>query len=108
MVPPPVVVRVCAPFVVELAISRSPFTFIVAPSPVYNSRAVPWNYEAEAKRKGKSKMEEAGAIQGMTRTGRVYTPENMTQGGSSKENKQMPSVVEAGGEEIWRKVQAKE
>nr|XP_009617788.1 uncharacterized protein LOC104110073 [Nicotiana tomentosiformis] len=108
VVPPPAVVRVCAPFVVELAVSRSPFTFTVAPSPVYNSRSVPWDYEAEARRKGKSKIEEAGATQGMTRTGRVYTPESMTQGGSSKENMQRPPVVEVGVEEIWRKVQAKE
>lgn len=41
VVPPPVVVQVCALFEVELAVSRSPFTVMVTPPPVYNSRVVP-------------------------------------------------------------------
>ncbi|XP_070041398.1 uncharacterized protein [Nicotiana tomentosiformis] len=55
------------------------------------SDTVPWDYVAKARRKGKAKMEETGAAQGMTRTGRVYTPENL--GGTSKEGAPKLPVV---------------
>ncbi|XP_070046250.1 uncharacterized protein [Nicotiana tomentosiformis] len=68
------------PFKVEVT---TPFTITVAPTPSFNSNVVPWDYTAEARRKGKGKMEETGAAQGMTRTGRVYMPEHL--GETSKE-----------------------
>ncbi|XP_070056976.1 uncharacterized protein [Nicotiana tomentosiformis] len=76
----PVLVQTQAPFEVKVV---APFTVMVAPTPYYKPDAIPWDYVAEARRKGKAKMEETGAAQGMTRTGRVYTPENL--GGTSKE-----------------------
>ncbi|XP_070044972.1 uncharacterized protein [Nicotiana tomentosiformis] len=77
-------------FEVEVA---TPFIVIVAPKPSYKSDAIPWDYVAEARRKGKAKMDKTNAAQGMTRTGRVYTLENV--GGTSKEAAPKPPVVEA-------------
>ncbi|XP_018632187.2 uncharacterized protein [Nicotiana tomentosiformis] len=92
-----------APFEVEIT---TPFIVMVAPMPSYKSDAIPWNYVAEARRKGKAKIEETGAVQGMTRTGRVYTPEHL--GGTSKEDVSKPPVAETGYGDLWRKVKARE
>ena len=51
-------------------------------------------------------MEETGVAQGMTRTGRVYTPENL--GGTSKEAAPKLPIVETGTDDLWRKIQARE
>jgi len=51
-------------------------------------------------------MEETGAAQGMTRTGRVYTLENL--GETSKEATSKPPIVETSPDDLWRKVQARE
>ncbi|XP_070039675.1 uncharacterized protein [Nicotiana tomentosiformis] len=99
----PVVVQTRAPFEVEIA---TPFTVMVAPTPSYESDAIPWDYVAEARRKEKAKMEEIGATQGMTRAGRVYTPENL--GGTSKEAVPKLPVVETSTDDLWRKIQAME
>ncbi|XP_070050952.1 uncharacterized protein [Nicotiana tomentosiformis] len=64
------------------------------------------DYVTEARRKGKTKMDETGAAQGMTRTGIVYTPEHL--GGTSKEAASKSPVVETGPDDLWRKVQARE
>ncbi|XP_070011198.1 uncharacterized protein [Nicotiana sylvestris] len=58
------------------------------------------------RRKGKGKMEEIGATQGMTRTSRVYTPEHL--GGTSKEAAPKQPVIETGLNNFWRKLQARE
>ncbi|XP_070015456.1 uncharacterized protein [Nicotiana sylvestris] len=92
-----------APFEVEVS---TPFTMIVAPTPHFKSNAIPWDYVAEARRKGKAKMEESGAAQGMTRTGRIYTPKNL--GGTSKEAVTKQPIIETGPYNLWRKVQARE
>ncbi|XP_070050700.1 uncharacterized protein [Nicotiana tomentosiformis] len=92
-----------APFEVELT---TPFTVMVTPTPSYKSNAIPWDYVAEARRKGKAKIEETGAAQGMTRTGRVYIPEHL--GGTSKEAASKPTIIETGSDDLWRKVQASE
>ncbi|XP_070036216.1 uncharacterized protein [Nicotiana tomentosiformis] len=108
-----IVVQTQAPFEVEVTTPAlfevevtTPFTVMVAPTPSYKSDAIPWDYVAEARRKRKTKMEETGAAQGMTRTGRVYTPQNL--GGLSKEAASKPLVVETGPDDLWRKVQARE
>ncbi|XP_070034750.1 uncharacterized protein [Nicotiana tomentosiformis] len=108
IVPMPVVVQDKAPFEVEVAIPRLPFTMMVASSPAYHPKVMPWDYVAEARRKGKAMAEEEGVAQVMTRTGRVYTPENLDQGGSSEKTAPKPPVVETGIDNLWRKVQAKE
>ncbi|XP_070013299.1 uncharacterized protein [Nicotiana sylvestris] len=86
-------------FEVEVA---TPFTVTVSTTPPFNSKVIPWDYVAEARRKGKAKMEESDATQGMTRTGRVYTPEHL--GGSSKEATTKQPVIEIGPDDFWRKV----
>ncbi|XP_070002252.1 uncharacterized protein [Nicotiana sylvestris] len=91
------------PFEVEVA---TPFTLTVASTPPFNSNAIPWYYVAEARRKGKEKMEESGATQGMTRTGKIYTPKNL--GGTSKEATAKQPIIETGLDDLWRKVQARE
>ncbi|XP_070039930.1 uncharacterized protein [Nicotiana tomentosiformis] len=95
----PVVIQTQEPFEAEVA---TPFTVIVAPTPSYKSDAVPWDYVAEARKKGKANMEETGATQGITRTG---TPKNL--GGTSKEAAPKPPVVETGTDNLWRKIQAR-
>ncbi|XP_070040025.1 uncharacterized protein [Nicotiana tomentosiformis] len=99
----PIVVQTQAPFKVEVT---RPFTVMVAPTPSYMSDAIPWDYVAKSRRKGKAKMEETGAAQGMTRTDRVYTPEHL--GGTRKEAASKPLVVEARPDDLWRKLQARE
>ncbi|XP_070035593.1 uncharacterized protein [Nicotiana tomentosiformis] len=79
---------------------------IKIPTPSYKFDAIPWDYVAEARRKEKAKMEETGTAQGMTRTGRVYTPEHL--GGTSKEVASKPPVIETGPDDLWRKVQARD
>ncbi|XP_070034334.1 uncharacterized protein [Nicotiana tomentosiformis] len=51
-------------------------------------------------------MEEIGVAQGMTKTGKVYTPGNL--GGTSKEAAPKLHVVETGIDDLWRKIQARE
>ncbi|XP_070050502.1 uncharacterized protein [Nicotiana tomentosiformis] len=101
----PIEVEVAAltPFEVEVT---TPFTVMVAPTPSYKSKVILWYYVAEARRKGKGKMEETGAAQGMTRTGRVYMPEHL--GGTSKEASSKQPIIETGPDDLWRKVQARE
>lgn len=58
--------------------------------------------------KRKAKAEEESAAQGMTGIGRVYTQDNLAQGGTSKEAASKPFVVKIGTDDLWRKVQDKE
>ncbi|XP_070036780.1 uncharacterized protein [Nicotiana tomentosiformis] len=101
----PIEVEVAAPTPFEVEIT-TPFIVMVAPTPSYKSNAIPWDDVAEARRKGKAKMEETGAVQGMIRTGRIYTPEYL--GGISKEAASKPPVIETGPDDLWRKVQVRE
>jgi len=77
-VAPPVATPI--PFKVEVA---TPFTMTVSTTPPFNSKEIPWDYIAEARRKGKANMEESDTAQGMTRTKRIYTLEHL--GGPSKD-----------------------
>ncbi|XP_070036908.1 uncharacterized protein [Nicotiana tomentosiformis] len=99
----PIVVQTQEPFVVEVSTT---FTVMVAPMLSYQCDAIPWDYIAEARRKGKAKIEEIWAAQGMTRIGRVYTPENL--GGTSKEATSKPPIIKTVNDDLWRKVQARE
>ncbi|XP_070014379.1 uncharacterized protein [Nicotiana sylvestris] len=92
-----------APFEVEVV---THFTVIVSTTPPFNSKAIPWDYIAKVRRKGKAKVEESDAAQGMTRIGRVYTPEHL--GRSSKDATTRKPIIETGPDDPWRKVQAKE
>ncbi|KAK4736956.1 hypothetical protein R3W88_000653 [Solanum pinnatisectum] len=97
----PIIVQRCAPFEVEVARPKPPFTVCRAPPPVqYDTHAVPWNYKKE-----KAKVEEADTAAGVTRSGRIYTSENLVQGSSSKSK---APIVELKDQGIWKKVQAKE
>nr|QVT92263.1 reverse transcriptase [Solanum chacoense] len=50
---------------------------------------------------------ETAATQGMTRSGRCYTPEELAQGGQKKDQTKRP-ISEAEAEEFWRKMQPKD
>ncbi|XP_070037211.1 uncharacterized protein [Nicotiana tomentosiformis] len=78
----PIEVEVATPMPFEVEVT-TPFTMMVAPTPSYQSKAIPWDYVAEERRKEKEKMEETCAAQGMTRADKVYTPEHL--GGKSKD-----------------------
>ncbi|XP_070013638.1 uncharacterized protein [Nicotiana sylvestris] len=58
----------------------------------FHTKAIPWDYKAEARRKGKVTFEETIAAQGMTRTGRVYTPKHLVD--SSKQSSNWPPIIE--------------
>ncbi|XP_070007391.1 uncharacterized protein [Nicotiana sylvestris] len=102
---------------VEFGIPKAPapFEVVVLPPRVsipvsmtdmtpFKSKAIPWDYTTEARRKGKTHTGEAVAAQGMTRTSRVYTPEHLAE--SNKQASGRP--VETGPDDLWRKIQAKE
>ncbi|XP_070004252.1 uncharacterized protein [Nicotiana sylvestris] len=72
----------------------------------FHTKAIPWDYTAEARRKGKGRTEETIAAQGMTRTGRIYTPEHLAE--SSKQASNQSPIIEMGPNDLWRKMQAKE
>ncbi|XP_070015407.1 uncharacterized protein [Nicotiana sylvestris] len=72
----------------------------------FHTKVIPWDYTAEAKRKGKTKFGEAVAAQSMTRTGRVYTLEHLAE--LSKQASGRPAITEAGPYDLWRKIHAKE
>ncbi|XP_070004304.1 uncharacterized protein [Nicotiana sylvestris] len=94
--PPPVKVTVLPPKV-PILVSMTDVTS-------FKTNVIPWDYTAESRRKGKTYTGKAIAAQGMTRTGRVYTPEYLAE--SSKQASRR--VVETGPDDLWRKVQAKE
>ncbi|KAK4721842.1 hypothetical protein R3W88_012075 [Solanum pinnatisectum] len=72
----PIIVQRRAQFEVEVARPKPPFTVCRAPPPVqYDTHAVPWNYKKE-----KAKVEEADTAAGVTRSGRIYTSENLVLG----------------------------
>lgn len=73
-------------------------------SPVfYNSHTVSQNYEKNIL--GKGKVVEADVVQGVTRSGRVYSPETLFQGNSSNGKQPAIEIKEDG---ILRKVHDKE
>ncbi|XP_070011224.1 uncharacterized protein [Nicotiana sylvestris] len=105
------------PIEVEFGVPRTPTPFEVtvlppkAPIPVsmtdvtpFKTNAIHWDYTVEARRKGNTYTREAIAAQGMTRTGRVYTPEHLIESSKQASGR----AVETGPDDLWRKVQAKE
>ncbi|XP_070024982.1 uncharacterized protein [Nicotiana sylvestris] len=72
-----------APFKVTVLPPKSPIPVSMTNVTPFNINVVPWDYTAEAIRKVKTYTGEATAAQGMTRTGRVYTPEHLVE--SSKQ-----------------------
>nr|XP_016451163.1 PREDICTED: uncharacterized protein LOC107775878 [Nicotiana tabacum] len=96
--------KVPAPIEVTLLPPRVPIPISMSAITPFQSNAIPWDYTTEARRKGKTCIGEAIAAQGMTRIGRVYTPEHLAE--SSKQASGLP--VEIGPDDFWRKIQAKE
>lgn len=99
----PISVQKQEPYEVEVATPIALFTVVRASPAVYNPHAIPWNYELNIP--GKAKIVETDVAKRVTRLGRIYSPENLFQGSSSK-GKQPAIGVEEDG--IWKKVQAKE
>ncbi|XP_049406209.1 uncharacterized protein LOC125869828 [Solanum stenotomum] len=97
----PIVVQRRSPFEVEVAMPKPPFSVLRAPPPPqFDTYAVPWDYG-----KGKAKVEEADTEAKVTRSGRIYTSENLFQGSSSKSKAPIAEFEDHG---IWKKAQAKE
>ncbi|XP_070005246.1 uncharacterized protein [Nicotiana sylvestris] len=94
----PIVVQIQPPVEVEV-VASVPFEIEVT---TLATTLTPF----EVEEKGKAKIEESGATQGMTRTGRIYTPKNL--GGTNKEAATKQLVIETGPDDLWRKVQARE
>ncbi|XP_070019498.1 uncharacterized protein [Nicotiana sylvestris] len=93
-----------APFEVVVLPPRMPIPVSMTEVTPFNSNIIPWDYTAKARRKGKTHTGEAIATQGMTRTGRVYTPEHL-----AESSKQAPGrTTKTGPDDLWRKIQAKE
>ena len=97
----PIIVQGIAPFEVEVATPRPSFTVYRASSPIQcDTHVVPWDYN-----KRQMNVEETDVATGVTRSGRIYTSENLVQGSSSKSK---ALVVELEDQGIRKKVQAKE
>ncbi|XP_070008296.1 uncharacterized protein [Nicotiana sylvestris] len=93
-----------APFEVVVLPPRVPIPVAMSDITSFHSNSIPWDYTVEARRKGKTKTGEAIAAKGMTRTGRIYTPEHL-----AKSSKQASGrTIETGPDDLWRKIQAKE
>lgn len=97
-----VVVQRRAPFEVEVTMPRPPFTVHKAhPPPIkYNTHVVPWDYG-----KGKTKVKEIDVAMEVTKSGRIYTFENLVQGSSSKSK---PPIIKLEEQGVYKKLQAKE
>jgi len=73
---------VLRPIKVKFGVPKAPAQFEVAAMTEiesFPSNAIPWDYTAETRRKGKTKIGETIAAQGMNRIGRVYTPEHLAE-----------------------------
>ncbi|XP_070014755.1 uncharacterized protein [Nicotiana sylvestris] len=106
--PPPFEVAILppkahAPFKVKIVV---PIPLVMSTMTPFHTKVIPWDYTAEARRKGKGRFEETVAAQGMTRTGRVYTPEHLAE--SSKQASNRSPIIDTGPDDLWRKIQAKE
>lgn len=91
------------PLEVEVVIPKPLFTVARSFPAIYNPYAIPLNYEQNTP--GKAKVVEADVSQRVTRSRRVYTSKNLTQGCSSK-GKHLILEMEENG--IQKKVQGKE
>ncbi|XP_069145964.1 uncharacterized protein [Solanum lycopersicum] len=97
----PLIVQGLTPFEVEVAAPRPPFAVYKASAPIQcDTHAVPWDYN-----KRETNVEETDVATGVTRSGRIYTSENLVQGSSSKSK---APVIELEDQSIWKKVKAKE
>ncbi|XP_070013293.1 uncharacterized protein [Nicotiana sylvestris] len=86
------------------AVTLTPIVVQIQPSvEVEVAASVPFEIELGER---KSKNGRVGAAQGMTKTGRIYTPENL--GGTSKEAAAKQPIIETGPHDLRRKVQARE
>ncbi|KAH0720248.1 hypothetical protein KY284_005278 [Solanum tuberosum] len=67
-VQPVIIVQLREPLTVQTYLLRVVVTTLVAKKPEYDTKAVPWDYRANAK----GKMIDTAVAQGMTRSGRCY------------------------------------
>ncbi|MCE5166882.1 hypothetical protein HAX54_028653, partial [Datura stramonium] len=76
---------------VQLRTPRFVVTTIISKKLEYNSKAVPWDYLAEAK----TKIINTATDHGMTRPGRCYVPDNLNKPAPGREHNQKRNVTEA-------------
>ncbi|XP_075110577.1 uncharacterized protein LOC142181560 [Nicotiana tabacum] len=102
---PVITVQVRAPIEVEVLPPKPKIMALVAHTPSFRTKVVPWDYQSDVRNKGKVKLVVEVVAAGMTRSGWCYVPEEASREASSKDNNQKKSVTEAEAEEFWRKMQ---
>ncbi|XP_015169313.1 uncharacterized protein [Solanum tuberosum] len=100
---PVITVQLREPLTVQTYLPRVVVTTLIAKKPEYDTKAVPWDYRADAK----GKMIDTAVAQGMTRSGRCYAPENINQRALGKEHNPKKNVTDAEATEFWKKMQSK-
>ncbi|XP_060202527.1 uncharacterized protein LOC132630957 [Lycium barbarum] len=105
---PVITVQMRAPIEVEVLTPRPRITAVVAQTPSFNTKAIPWNYQSDERNKAKGKLVVETVAAGLTRSRRCYAPEEVARRAPSKENGQKKVVTEAEVEEFWRKMPTKE
>ncbi|MCD7461633.1 hypothetical protein HAX54_046705 [Datura stramonium] len=90
-VAPFITVQLRAPLTIHTYHPRSIVTTAIAKKLDYNSQAVPWDYEAEAK----AKMINTAIAHRMTRSGRCYVPDNLNKPALGREQNQKRNVTDA-------------
>ncbi|XP_055800430.1 uncharacterized protein LOC129869872 [Solanum dulcamara] len=103
-VQPIITVQLKEPLTVQTYLPRVVVTTTVARKAEFDTKEVPWDYKTKAK----GKMIDTAVAQGMTRSGRCYTPENLDQGVIGKEPNPKKNVTDAEVTEFWRKMQPKD
>ncbi|XP_075076785.1 uncharacterized protein LOC142163401 [Nicotiana tabacum] len=98
-------VQVRAPIEVEILPPKARIMALVAQTPSFKTKVVPWDYPFDVRNKGKAKLVVEVVAAGMMRSSWCYVPEEASRGTSSKDNNQKKSVTEAEAEEFWRKMQ---
>ncbi|XP_070004447.1 uncharacterized protein [Nicotiana sylvestris] len=98
-------VQVRAPIEVEILPLKARIMALVAQTPSFKTKVVPWDYPFDVRNKGKAKLVVEVVAAGMMRSSWCYVPEEASRGTSSKDNNQKKSVTEAEAEEFWRKMQ---
>uniref|UniRef100_A0A1S4CGL8 Retrotransposon gag domain-containing protein n=1 Tax=Nicotiana tabacum TaxID=4097 RepID=A0A1S4CGL8_TOBAC len=91
--------RAPTPFEVSVLPPKAPILVSMTDVTPFKTNAIPWDYTAEARRKGNTYTGEAIAAKGMTRTGRVYTPEHLAESSKQASGR----AVKTGPDDFWRK-----
>ncbi|MDV3188721.1 MAG: hypothetical protein Q8834_02805, partial [Candidatus Phytoplasma australasiaticum] len=73
LVQPVIIVQLREPLTVQTYLPRVMVTTLITEKSKYDTKAVPWYYQMEAK----GKMIDTAMVQGMTRSERCYVPDDL-------------------------------